>query len=417
MAPYSVPGFPALLPHLPGTAAKISKPFMIISAPPNRFPLAERLAEDARRAQDAPLLDPQRLEPRLHHRERRLGHPLAPALGDCTDLLLQHEGVAIGAREEPLDLVGVHAAAEHLAHEPLARAARERPAYLRQPDADAAVREQFLAFARSLLTSLTRPPRQIEKPDFAAQRREIKIARQRVVEFVAKGLFTVEDVKAELNRLDDALAAIEAKEAEFKETVGNDTVETRKHAHGYVQQIVDEWSILPVDIQRALIRAFAELIAPLPRRGRGGDRRSYLRFLRQPYLHTSASDRRQCHHGRDRGSRSPGGAHPAPADARFVPGGAAAWHLRSSAGRTRPRLQMPGPHTRTDVRHRVQHRRCQRELRRAPDGPAYDESWTVPVRRPEVACRRRRARQWSAEDEARASGALSARRGPSRTRE
>lgn len=53
----------------------------------------------------------------------------------------------------------------------------------------------------------------------------------RVVEFVAKGLFTVEDVKVELNRLDDSLAAIEATEAEFKETAGNDTVETRKHAH------------------------------------------------------------------------------------------------------------------------------------------------------------------------------------------
>ncbi|XXT15330.1 recombinase family protein [Sorangium sp. So ce429] len=130
-------------------------------------------------------------------------------------------------------------------------------AYLRQPDADAAVGEQFLAFARSLLTSLTRPPRQFEKPDFAAQRREIKIARQRVVEFVARGLFTVEDVKVELNRLDDALAAIEAKEAEFKETAGNDTIETRKHAHAYVQQIVDEWSTLQVDVQRALIRAFA----------------------------------------------------------------------------------------------------------------------------------------------------------------
>ncbi|KYF83311.1 hypothetical protein BE11_12955 [Sorangium cellulosum] len=130
-------------------------------------------------------------------------------------------------------------------------------AYLRQPDADAAVGEQFLAFARSLLTSLTRPPRQIEKPDFAAQRREIKIARQRVVEFVSKGLFTVEDVKVELNRLDDALASIEAKEAEFKETAGNDTIETRKHAHAYVQQIVDEWSILQLDVQRALIRAFA----------------------------------------------------------------------------------------------------------------------------------------------------------------
>jgi hypothetical protein len=80
------------------------------------------------------------------------------------------------------------------------------------------------------------------------------------VEFVAKGLFTVDDVKMELNRLDDALAAIEAKEAEFKETAGNDTIETRKHAHAYVQQIVDEWGVLPVDIQRALIRTFSSKV-------------------------------------------------------------------------------------------------------------------------------------------------------------
>ncbi|AUX39748.1 uncharacterized protein SOCE26_011430 [Sorangium cellulosum] len=132
--------------------------------------------------------------------------------------------------------------------------------WLRQPDADAAAAEQFLTFARSLLTSLTRPPRRVEKPDFAGQRREIKTSRQRVVEFVAKGLFTVEDVKVELNRLDDALAAIEAKEVEFNETAGNDTVETRKNAHAYVQQIVDEWSVLPMDVQRALIRAFSSKV-------------------------------------------------------------------------------------------------------------------------------------------------------------
>ncbi|MDC0681563.1 recombinase family protein [Sorangium atrum] len=133
-------------------------------------------------------------------------------------------------------------------------------AWVRQPDADAAASEQFLTFARSLLTSLTRPPRQIEKPDFAAQRREIKMSRQRVVEFVATGLFTVDDVKTELNRLDDALAAIEAKEAEFKETAGNDTVETRKHARAYVQQIVDEWNVLPLDIQRSIIRSFSSKV-------------------------------------------------------------------------------------------------------------------------------------------------------------
>lgn len=64
----------------------------------------------------------------------------------------------------------------------------------------------------------------------------------------------------ELNRLDDALAAIDAKEAEFKETAGNDTVETRKHAHAYVQQVIDELGVLPLDIQRALIRSFSSKV-------------------------------------------------------------------------------------------------------------------------------------------------------------
>ena len=83
-------------------------------------PRQNALAEHARRAQHAARLGVEPLEPRLHHREHRLGQRVAPALGHRADQLLEVERVAGGALDDARDRARPRAVAEHLAHEPLA---------------------------------------------------------------------------------------------------------------------------------------------------------------------------------------------------------------------------------------------------------------------------------------------------------
>src|SRR5262249_22831089 len=96
------------------------------AAEERREPTApEDLAEDARRAKDAPHLGIERLEARLHHREDRLGERVALAVGHCADQLLEIERVPRGALDEHRHARGRHVRPEHLADELLARALRE----------------------------------------------------------------------------------------------------------------------------------------------------------------------------------------------------------------------------------------------------------------------------------------------------
>lgn len=60
-----------------------------------------------------------------------------------------------------------------------------------------------------------------------------------------------------VNDIDDELAGVDAREAELRATAGNDTLEARKGAHGYCQQVLDEWPSLTVDVKRDILRAFA----------------------------------------------------------------------------------------------------------------------------------------------------------------
>ncbi len=85
----------------------------------------ERLAEDARGPQRPPRAHVERLEPRLHHRQHRLRQVLALARRRRADLLLEVEGVAVRPLDQRRHERRARALAEHLAHEPLARPARE----------------------------------------------------------------------------------------------------------------------------------------------------------------------------------------------------------------------------------------------------------------------------------------------------
>jgi hypothetical protein len=155
--------------------------------------------------------------------------------------------------------VGYYICRAHLG--PADRASKcPRSVYMRQPESDAQVAEQVLTFTRTLLKSLTRPPRQQARPDFEGQRQRSRAGKQRVIELVKKGLMAIDDVAKAVNDIDDELAAIDAQEAEYKATAGNDTVESRKARRGYCQQVIDEWPALSTHVRRGIITAFAAQI-------------------------------------------------------------------------------------------------------------------------------------------------------------
>ena len=87
--------------------------------------LPEGLAEDAGGAEDAALLDVERLQAGLHDGQHRLGEGRALPLGDGPDQLLEEEGVAVGPLHQAGHRLGGGGAPQRRAHQALAGAAGE----------------------------------------------------------------------------------------------------------------------------------------------------------------------------------------------------------------------------------------------------------------------------------------------------
>jgi DNA invertase Pin-like site-specific DNA recombinase len=139
--------------------------------------------------------------------------------------------------------------------------------YLRADTIESNARGFVLEWLSSLTKTLTRPPRKVEAPDFVAMRREIASKRQRVINLVADGVMSREEITEKVSELNHELAQIDAMEHDFGLTCSKDTVEARKAARAYALDVLDQWDALTVDVRRALLRFLAKAIVADERDG------------------------------------------------------------------------------------------------------------------------------------------------------
>lgn len=139
--------------------------------------------------------------------------------------------------------------------------------YLRAGVIESKVRGLVLEWLPALTKALTRPPKNVDAPDFVAMRREIAGKRQRVIDLVADGVMGREEITGKVSRLNHEFAQIDAMEHDFSLTCSKDTVEARKTARAYALDALDQWDALTVDVRRALVRFFAKSVVADDRDG------------------------------------------------------------------------------------------------------------------------------------------------------
>jgi hypothetical protein len=132
--------------------------------------------------------------------------------------------------------------------------------YLRQDITDQMLTAEIGAYLKSAKRALARPPAQVERPDFEKRRADVTRKRDNVLRLVAEGHATIADAAKTLREIDDERAVIDATEAEFKACLTEDTVEHRRGALVFVEQVAEEWGTLAIDVRRTVLGILAREI-------------------------------------------------------------------------------------------------------------------------------------------------------------
>lgn len=108
------------------------------------------------------------------------------------------------------------------------------------------------------------PPAPPKKPNFDKKRADIAARRKRLVAAVAAGKLGLEDIDTHVRELDAALEEVEAEAAAYEAELAGDSLESRRAALAFVENVAEAWAGLTPPELRTVIATLAEgIVVPV----------------------------------------------------------------------------------------------------------------------------------------------------------
>lgn len=137
--------------------------------------------------------------------------------------------------------------------------------FVRKEDADAFLEKVTLDRLMELRGALLLPPpAPPKKPNFDKKRADIAARRKRLVAAVAAGKLELEDIDTHVRELDAALEEVEAEAAAHEAELAGDSLESRRAALAFVENVAEAWAGLTPPERRTVIATLAEgIVVPV----------------------------------------------------------------------------------------------------------------------------------------------------------